>query len=95
MASELYRISLDPNRDNVDITEHWVSDHEGRDTGWLVPVEPDYEAAAKILQSDESMTSWLMWATTIVDAALLGALEGTEQEDLDDENLRNWQEDTP
>ena len=36
----------------------------------FVPVEPDYEAASKVLQSDESMTSWLMWATTIVDAAL-------------------------
>ena len=32
-----YRISLDENRDNVDITEYWVSDHEGRDAGWLVP----------------------------------------------------------
>ena len=39
--------------------------------GWLVPVEPDYEAAAEVLQSgDDLITSWLMWATTIVDAAL-------------------------
>ena len=39
--------------------------------GVLVPVEPDYEAAAEVLQSgDDLITSWLMWATTIVDAAL-------------------------
>ena len=38
----LYRINLNPNApdyDDMDV-EYWVSDTEGRDAGWLVPVEP-------------------------------------------------------
>jgi len=40
----------------------------------LVPVEPDYEAASKMLQSAEidPHGTWLGWATMIVDAALGG-----------------------
>ena len=50
----------------------WIEEHG--------PVEPDYEAASKILQSgDDSITSWLMWATTIVDTAL-GAGTGDTNE---------------
>jgi hypothetical protein len=43
-----YRISTNPDRDNVDITEYWVSDHEQRDAGWLVP-DTRLQAIADIL----------------------------------------------